>query len=226
MKNIEIIAQFIPILILFLLLKYSNDFVKFSFTVLGKLIAILIIIFYAKIDITVGACVCGLVILYYQSDYVENMLNIDEIVIYDELPTLELDEINIDSQFVADDIGNLEYDGLYLLPIGQDKKKKTTFTKEKIRREKKEKGKKKENMTGYETSMDKFRKDNCTTSGNREPQLTYKGISVKNEMVEHTFPEIKFKGNLCNPCLNSCKFSIIEEKLRTEESMMPISTME
>ena len=138
MKTVEIVAQFIPILILFLLLKYSNDFVNFSFTVLGKLIAMFIIIFYAQIDITVGLCICGLVILYYQSDYVENMLNIDEIIAFDELPA-----IDIDTQFDAEDIGNLENDGIYLLPIADNAKKKTTFTKDKIRREKKEKVKRK-----------------------------------------------------------------------------------
>jgi hypothetical protein len=138
MKTVEIVAQFIPILILFLLLKYSNDFVKFSFTILGKLVAIFIIIFYAQIDITIGVCVCGLVILYYQSDYVENMLNIDEILPFDELPV-----IDIDAQFDADDIGNLEHDGVYLLPSAENSKKKTTFTKDKIRREKKEKAKRK-----------------------------------------------------------------------------------
>ena len=138
MKTVEIVAQFIPILILFLLLKYSNDFVKFSFTILGKLVAIFIIIFYAQIDITIGVCVCGLVILYYQSDYVENMLNIDEILPFDELPA-----IDIDAQFDADDIGNLEHDGVYLLPSAENSKKKTTFTKDKIRREKKEKAKRK-----------------------------------------------------------------------------------
>jgi hypothetical protein len=137
MKTVEIVAQFIPILILFLLLKYSNDFIKFSFTILGKLVAIFIIIFYAKIDITVGLCVCGLVILYYQSDYVENMLNIDEIIAFDELPA-----IDIDAQFDADDIGDLEHDGVYLLPIA-DNAKKTTFTKDKIRRNRKEKVKRK-----------------------------------------------------------------------------------
>jgi hypothetical protein len=138
MKTVEIVAQFIPILILFLLLKYSNDFVKFSFTILGKLVAIFIIIFYAQIDITIGVCVCGLVILYYQSDYVENMLKIDEILPFDELPV-----IDIDAQFDADDIGNLEHDGVYLLPSAENSKKKTTFTKDKIRREKKEKAKRK-----------------------------------------------------------------------------------
>lgn len=141
MKTIEIIAQFIPMIIVFLLLKYSNEFVNFSFTVLGKLMAVFIIIFYANIDITVGICVCGLVILYYQSDYVENMLNIGEILTIDELPTIDLDDIEISTSFDINDINTIEHDGIYLLPV--DKNKKTTFTKESKRRERKERGKRK-----------------------------------------------------------------------------------
>jgi hypothetical protein len=141
MKTIEIIAQFIPMIILFLLLKYSNEFVNFSFTVLGKLMAVFIIIFYANIDITVGICVCGLVILYYQSDYVENMLNIGEILTIDELPTIDLDDIEISTSFDINDVNTIEHDGIYLLPV--DKNRKTTFTKESKRRERKERGKRK-----------------------------------------------------------------------------------
>jgi hypothetical protein len=109
MKNTEIIIQFIPIIIIFTLLKFSKDFVNFSFTILGKLLAILIIVFYSAIDIMVGLCVCGLVILYYQSDYVENMLNISDLVEIDYdigIPSLEMDN----------DIGALD-DGMYLVPM-------------------------------------------------------------------------------------------------------------
>lgn len=141
MKTIEIIAQFIPMIIVFLLLKYSNEFVNFSFTVLGKLMAVFIIIFYANIDVTVGMCVCGLVILYYQSDYVENMLNIGEILTFDEFPTFETDDIEISTSFDINDVNTIEHDGIYLLPVDQNKK--TTFTKESKRRERKERGKRK-----------------------------------------------------------------------------------
>ena len=98
MKNTNIIIQFIPIVIIFTLLKFSKDFVDFSFTILGKLLAILTIIFYSCFDIIVGLCVCGLVILYYQSDYVENMLNIGDVSdLNDIVPNLSGLEIDYDS---------------------------------------------------------------------------------------------------------------------------------
>jgi hypothetical protein len=72
------ILQFIPIIILFLLLSYPEQFVLFSNLSFGRLIAVLIIIFYSSLDKYMGLFVCGLVILFYQSDYVENMRAISE----------------------------------------------------------------------------------------------------------------------------------------------------
>jgi len=73
MKNI--IAQFIPIIIVFVIVSNINQFVMFGNTILGKLLAVFIIIFYASIDTILGVFVCILTILFYQLDYVENMLN-------------------------------------------------------------------------------------------------------------------------------------------------------
>ena len=78
MKNI--LSQFIPIILLYLLLSFSREFAVFSHTVLGKLAAILIIVYYTVIDKTIGLLVCALIIFYYQSDFVENMLNMDGIM--------------------------------------------------------------------------------------------------------------------------------------------------
>jgi hypothetical protein len=219
MKNIEIIIQFIPILIIYALLSYSNMFVKFSFTILGKLIAILIIILYTKIDIAVGIFICGLIILYYQSDYVENMLNIDDVIDIDNIPNFDFDDLSIDLDMGKNQPTNFEDDGIYLLPI-EPEKKKTRFSKEKIRRQKKEK-RVIEKMSNQKDSIEKFRKQYC--NGN---ELKYKGISVKKDMIEHVFPEINFFGKSCSPCSNNCSFSIIESKLKTEEIMIPISTFE
>uniref|UniRef100_A0A6C0D4U1 Uncharacterized protein n=1 Tax=viral metagenome TaxID=1070528 RepID=A0A6C0D4U1_9ZZZZ len=71
----RILLQFIPIVLLFVLLAYFKDTAYFSRTILGKFIAICIIIFYATIDKLYGLLVCALIIIYYQSDFIENMLN-------------------------------------------------------------------------------------------------------------------------------------------------------
>lgn len=209
MKSTNIIIQFIPILIIFTLLKFSKDFVNFSFTILGKLLAILIIIFYSTIDIMVGLCVCGLVILYYQSDYVENMLNISDVLEIDDIIDMPGLEIDYNAVGIPDD-------GMYLVPMATT----NAIKKERQIKRKQTCKNKCEGMTNYKPDLiDQFKKDNCVGG-----ELKYKDMSVKNDMAEHVFPELKFDNSPCNPCNNTCKYSIIEGKLKTEEKMTPIST--
>jgi len=68
----QIIFQFLPILLVFLFLKYPQKFAELSESGLGRLFAIIVIIFYVSIDRTYGLLVCLLIIAYYQSDFVEN----------------------------------------------------------------------------------------------------------------------------------------------------------
>jgi hypothetical protein len=60
-----------------------------------------------------------------------------------------------------------------------------------------------------------FKKQYC-----KKGELKYKNILVKNEMVTHIFPEVKFENGPCNPCLDTCKYSIIEEKMKTEDELV------
>jgi len=71
----QILIEFIPIILIFLLVTYTEKMVKWSNTSLGKLLIITIVLFYASIDKLYGILVCLLIILFYQSDSVENMLN-------------------------------------------------------------------------------------------------------------------------------------------------------
>jgi len=68
------ILQFIPIILAFLLLAYSKPMAQFSYTILGKLFSVLLIIYYTSFDKMVGLFVCGLVILYYQLDCVDMLV--------------------------------------------------------------------------------------------------------------------------------------------------------
>jgi len=78
MKIKTILKNFIPIILLFILLSYTEPFIRISGTVLGKLFAIFIILFYTSIDIIHGIMAAGLIIIYYQSDIVETMLSLYE----------------------------------------------------------------------------------------------------------------------------------------------------
>ena len=233
MKNTKIFIQFIPIIIIFMLLRYSKQFVNFSFTILGKLIAIMIIIFYSYNDIILGLCVCGLVILYYQSDYVENMLNIDDYLDMNDVVNLDFDDL-LTNDDVYNNVNN-DYldDGLYLVPNSENTKFKTSKKiqkNKKIKNHKRDMQSKCENMQNYLNNdnenmakkdlISRFIQDNCVKG-----ELKYKDMTVKKDMIEHIFQEISFDTDQpCNPCSMKCNYSIIEGKMKSEEKMKPIST--
>ena len=199
---INTLAQFIPIFIIFILISYFKSVSKFSNTVLGKLIAICIIIFYTILDKMLGALVCLIVIFYYQSDVIKNMLNIEAME-------------SIDTDINIDDATNMnEYIDDYIYLEDNNGKKKN----------------KKEPMMNYvnlygddynkdilmnnEKLQNKFRSENCSNG-----ELMNKDVNVKYEMTEHVFPEVRFRRGFCNPCLKDCDFSIIEQKLATEDKI-------
>lgn len=72
-QNIQnIIAEFIPIVLIFLFLYTNKKFLLFSKTILGKVISILIIIFYAFINKYIGLFACIITIIFYRYDYKES----------------------------------------------------------------------------------------------------------------------------------------------------------
>jgi hypothetical protein len=197
---IKTVAQFIPIIIIFLLISYFKSIAKFSNTVLGKLLAICVIIFYTTLDKLLGALVCLLVIFYYQSDLVENMLNLDS-----DLVNVVPEDIQADLDYVDDYVYLEKQDAMnkkykkesmmnYVELYGDEHNKDILINNEKLQNE--------------------FRKNNCSKG-----ELVNKDIPVNYEMTEHVFPEVKFRRGFCNPCLKDCEFSIIEQKLANEEKL-------
>jgi len=197
MKNT--IAQFIPIVAIYALLSQYSGCILFSHTIVGKLIAILVILFYTSIDKMIGLFVCALILLFYQMDCVEISLNkeafhdingktIETLITEKRLPEPEFKETK---------------------PAKFNKKEQLdTF----------------ENYTDIyqnydvdildDTAQNSFRTNNC-----KNGKLKYKGMDVNNEMTSHVFPEIKFKDDYCNVCSSTCKFSIVEAKLRSEKKV-------
>lgn len=72
----------IPALIIFLLIilfaSSPEQFVPFSHTSLGRLLAVVLIVYFTKKNIAVGVVACIATILYYQMEDFEYMLNIPE----------------------------------------------------------------------------------------------------------------------------------------------------
>lgn len=218
------IAQFIPIIITWLLLSYSKDFVQFSYSSLGKLIAIALILFYTYLDKYLGGVICLMIIIYYQSDYVENMLNTDDI-----MNKLIENAKNQGTKTKKDK--SKKFNGS---PNRGTLNQQTDNNKfEDTNKVKQTKGAKRNtnlneamsdlssvygsntNIQEGMTVIDQFRNEHC-----KGTTLMHKDMKVKPDMVEHIYPNIQFNNGKCNICDRTCDFSIIENRLRTEKALL------
>jgi hypothetical protein len=205
----DIVYAFLPIIILYISLSNSHGLATFSQTILGKILAICIIVYYTVMgNKLMGLLVCSLVILYYQSDIVENMLNMDDIM--DNMFKKDKKDDENESE-VEEDVEGMQ--------TMQSHKKKDLIAKEPMANVK-------ELYTApsiVQKSLERmsndipreFREQNCDGE-----QLKYKDMNVKNEMIQHIFPEVEFEEEDCNVCKDTCEFSIIEQRLKKEKEMM------
>ena len=73
--NFECVYQLTPILLIFLYVTNRGHFTSISNSVLGKVIAILIIALYTTLDKYLGLLICALIILYYHNIHMEQSLS-------------------------------------------------------------------------------------------------------------------------------------------------------
>jgi hypothetical protein len=261
----QIIIKLLPIIIVFLLVVYSHEFVELSHTILGKFMAVSIIVFYIKCDILYGLLACLLVIFYYQSDFAEQYDNVRVINLegfqegakskknknkkkLSSQPSSSTDTESpeeIEKQANAEQAvaeaeeakANAEKAAAEAEEANSNAEKAKTDAE--VAEIEKEKAQITLNTTDNEQFSNYnelypdlavahmqndhkindvksyFKKQYC-----KKGQLTYKNILVKNEMVTHIFPEVNFENGPCNPCLDTCKYSIIEEKMKTEDELV------
>jgi hypothetical protein len=193
----KIVINFLPIVLIFLLATYTPEFAAFSQTALGRLLAIFLILFYLKLDFLTGLFVCVLIILYYQTDYVEGfseMLKEDEEA---ELPSPETTPVSESS------------------PIASSTPQSRTEPLEPFSTYETVSEKKANNRILYDKSKQEFRKKYCDKG-----HLIHKGEIVNTEMAEHIFGEIKHDDyHKCNICDPSCKFDLIEPHIKSEDDL-------
>lgn len=67
----------------------------------------------------------------------------------------------------------------------------------------------------HEDAKTTFRDNHCVNG-----KLKYKNMDVKTDYVDMIFEEVKFTNSPCNPCDKTCAFSIIEEKIKTEDRLV------
>ena len=72
------IYDFIPILFIIFIVFFPFNFVPFSYTILGKFIAILFLVYLTKVDIILGLIFCLFLIYYYQQEKYESLLNMSD----------------------------------------------------------------------------------------------------------------------------------------------------
>lgn len=255
----QIIIKLLPIIIVFLLVVYSREFVEFSHTILGKLIAVSIIVFYIKCDILYGLLACLMTIFYYQSDFAEQYDNVRVINLegFDEglLKIKKKKKKNKSSPSPTDPESPEEIEKQANAEQAVAEAEEAQANAEKAAAEAEEaksnaeKAKTDADLAAIEkekvqitddeqfinynklypdpvsTHMQNDHKINDVksyfkTQYCKKGELKYKNILVKNEMVTHIFPEVNFENGPCNPCLDTCKYSIIEEKMKTEEDLV------
>jgi hypothetical protein len=146
-------ANLIPVILIAMLILYEENVAYIANTPLGKIAAILLIVYYTSVDLLYGLFMCALIVLYYQSD-------------------------------------NIRIKGL---GFGID------------------------NFSPMQDSAIKdFKEQNC-----KNGMLLNKGSPINLEMLEHIHPDINFKYEKCNPCSDTCEFSLIDEQIKAEESLKP-----
>lgn len=70
-KNNSVVMQFIPIFLILFYATYRHEFTKLSHSILGKLFAVMLILYYTRMDFVYGTVCCAIVIGYYQQTEVE-----------------------------------------------------------------------------------------------------------------------------------------------------------
>jgi hypothetical protein len=275
----DIIVKLLPIILVSVLFIYKENTIEFSHTILGRLVAVSIILFYISYNILYGLLACLLIILYYQFDFVEERSNLkikmvnlegfkegagpfdnlmveidkkieDKISIYDtqlktikdDITALKSNDYGTEITNIKSDITNAKTDLTDFKTDVSNIKSDVSGVKSDISTIKADNANNKSDImkaanavpqtetsgfTNYSDLYDElnpqnktefkqyFRKQNC-----KNGELKFKNITVKNEIAPHIFPELKYENEPCNPCSDTCNFSIIEEKIKNEDALM------
>jgi len=261
----DIIVKLLPIILVSILFLYKEDTIEFSHTILGRFVAVAIILFYISCNTLYGLLACLLIILYYQFDFVEshnnskiNMIHLEGfqeganagnvMAKFDEKIDAKINEkigdirgeinnikndikgFRTDFTDFKTDVSNVKADiNIVKTDISTVKTDVTTNSTDILKLMNSAPKKEKSGFTNYSHLYDELKKEPDTKNqiktyfknqNCKNGHLKFKNITVKNEIAPHIFPELKYENAPCNPCSNTCKFAIIEEKLRTEDSLV------
>ena len=74
-RIVQLLIDFIPIILVYLFATQSKEMIVFSNSSLGRFIAVVIILFYSSISPVYGFFICAVIVLYYQTDMVGDIVN-------------------------------------------------------------------------------------------------------------------------------------------------------
>jgi hypothetical protein len=215
----EQIVEWVTIIAIFLFACFPSEMIYLCETSLGKLFFASIIIYYAMVDPVYGIIACAVVIVYYQLDLYKSLIALHRDTLLSENMMVMQDSILQDAMsgnasMYSDVTGLLEaYTSSDSSVYGYEQfaePAENEYEKEFL------KGSKKSEL------LSNFRKANCDKNG----RLHINGTQVRPEMADHVFREIRFPNNRskCDPCNESCEFSVIEERINQEENLRPTSS--
>ncbi len=190
------VMQFIPMVLLLLIASFPYGFSQVSHSIMGKLFAVSIVLYYTRMNYLYGLVSAIVFLIYYQTtEFLET---------FDSREQSSLSEVEKDKKK-----GDLTDDGTNLPEADHESSIEEAFTT------------KPEpsiiTIDQFNDAKDAFIKEKC-----KNGVLMYKMMPVKNEMADHVYSEIKFASdNKCNPCDSTCDYNIIEAKMKTEESLVP-----
>lgn len=215
----EQIVEWVTIIAIFLFASFPNEMIYLSETSLGKLFFASIIIYYAMVDPVYGIIACAVVILYYQLDLYHSLIAIHRDTLLSEnmmvmQDTILQDALSDRSGMYSDMTGLLEAytsgDSFIHRYEPFSESVESYYEADFL------KGSRKSEL------LNNFRKEHC----DKDRNLKFKGTVVRPEMADHVFREIEFSNHhaKCNPCDETCEFSIIEERINREETLRPTSS--
>jgi hypothetical protein len=178
---------------------YPDETLTFSYSHLGKFIAILLIIFATCINVFYGTFLCALFVLYYQSDMVEGM------IMYESNETIKpKTKSQVDTKN-GELVSNNDNNGFEILDFIVDPPDPD------IEIEIEDTGL---NDAFTYTEKDKFRKQHCVNGELNINIQSDLSLKTKHEFADAIFPGLEFKNeNICNPCDPNCNFSFDENRL-------------
>lgn len=171
-------------------------------SVLGKILSVILVVIATQYHVLAGIVVL-LVVIAMNRTIIEGMTNPDD-----------------DTKTEADDDNNQSPDDDDSKPT--EKSPDTTngdmgnMVKSSASDTQVVNGDKLEIKPSYDELVSKFKTDHC-----KNGKLMLNGNEITSDLINSSFPDLKFKGDQCNPCDDDCQFEIVStnEKLTVEENL-------